>query len=771
MEKYLKRCRSGSSSSSNVTTGFEIVEIKPRGEVKLNLDEIVSDPGLRKPVDEFDVNVRDEVRREYMARGPCQLVGYTYPRSTFGIHDRSFQEVWYRKFPWLEYSESKDAAFCFWCYLFKQSDKGGRYAVDAFTKTGFCNWKRALEKFNAHVGAVNSCHNNARIQFEAFQDQIHSTNMLESFSREMNAICRARLTTLLDVTRFILKQGWPFYGVDEFDFSSNRGNFVELLDFYIQNNPDITKVLSLSAPENSQMTTLETQKQFVHAFASEITLAIVGDIGDKVFTLLVDGFWDISIDEHIGIFLRCVNDEGYVIERLLAIMQPPYCKSDFLKGVIDALFAKHDLSFSKLRGLGYNGGSGFRREFNKLKSLILQENPYAMYGHCFSCQLQLIIFALGKEERLIVCQVFDSISMIVNTTGAVVKMADELKQSEHERLVKELDGGEADSEDQDTRWGSYYLTLLRLCSSWPSIEQVLINVSDNSTCSETRMNAERMVDKIDDHEFVFLLHLMRDLLGITHELSLVLQQKEKGIIQALSLISSVKYQLQRYREDGWETVLDQVNKFCELNQISLIDMDGDTSRPGKRQFEPVVSNYHHYHVRVFCQIVDSVIQEMNDLFSDDRIEVLRCIACLDPRNSFSQFNVDQLMHFASLYKEDFSADDYLCLPQQLSNFVANMRHDSEFSEISSLASLAMKMVETGKSSVFPLVYRLIELALVLPITTASVERAFSAMETIRTHEVDQRGDEWRNATLIAHIEHDVLSTVENEQILRHIQLS
>ena len=128
------------------------------------------------------------------------------------------------------------------------------------------------------------------------------------------------------------------------------------------------------------------------------------------------------------------------------------------------------------------------------------------------------------------------------------------------------------------------------------------------------------------------------------------------------------------------------------------------------------------------------------------------------------------MHFASLYKEDFSADDYLFLPQQLSNFVANMRHDSEFSEISSLARLAMKMVETGKSSVFPLVYRLIELALVLPIATASVERAFSAMKTIRTHEVDERGEEWRNATLIAHIEHDVLSTVENEQILRHIQL-
>ncbi|XP_057788934.1 uncharacterized protein LOC131005850 [Salvia miltiorrhiza] len=768
MERYVKRIRSGSSSDPNVRTGYEIVEVKPR-EVKLDLDDIVSDPGLRKPIDEFDVGIRDEVRREYLARGPCQLIGYTYPRSTFGIHDRSFQEVWYKKFPWLEYSISKDAAFCFWCYLFKQSDKGGRYAVDAFTKIGFCNWKRALEKFNAHVGAVNSCHNNARIQFESFQDQIHNTNMLESFSREMNAICCARSTTLLDVTRFLLKQGLPFHGHDESVGSLNRGNFVELLEWYVQRNPDISKVLSPSAPENDQMTTLETQKQFVHACASEVALAIVNDIGDKIFTLLVDGAQDISMKEQMGIVLRYVNIEGCVIERFLAIVHVADTSPHFLKGAIDALFAKHGLSLSKLRGQGYNGASSMRDEFSGLKSLILQENPYAMYSHCFSCQLQLIIIALGKELH-VVREFFSSVSMIVNTTGASCKMRDQLRQSEHERLVKEFDGGEEES--ADTRWGPFYLTLLRLCSLWPSVEQVLENVRDNATCSENRMIAESLIEKMDSYGFVFVLHLMKYLLGITHELSLVLQQKEKNIIQAVSLICSVKYQLQSYREDGWKIILNQVNKFCELNYIPLIDMDGNITRPGyKRQGAPLITNFQYYYVEIFCQVVDLVIQEMNDRFSKASTELLSCIACLDPRNSFSQFNVDQLMRFASLYKEDFSANDYLCLPQQLSNFIANMRHDSQFSKINNLESLAQKMVETGKSSVFPLVYRMIELALVLPIATASVERAFSAMKTIKTHLCNQLGDEWMNDSLVVYIENDVLSTVENEHILQRIQLS
>jgi hypothetical protein len=44
----------------------------------------------------------------------------------------------------------------------------------------------------------------------------------------------------------------------------------------------------------------------------------------------------------------------------------------------------------------------------------------------------------------------------------------------------------------------------------------------------------------------------------------------------------------------------------------------------------------------------------------------------------------------------------------------------------------MKMVETDRHPTFPLVYCLIELAFILPVATATVERAFSAMKIIKT---------------------------------------
>ncbi|XP_071924022.1 uncharacterized protein [Coffea arabica] len=566
MERFFKPKRVRSGESSNEPNISEPVQNQSC--VELNLNDIVSDPGLRKSVEKFDISLRDHVRREYLTRGPCQPIGHMYPKTSFGQQHRSFQDIWYQKFVWLEYSISKDAAFCFWCFLFKTQNKGGRYAEDAFTKTGFNNWKKAMERFNEHIGAVNSCHNDARIQFESFQDQRHSvSNVLRSCGREIDIAYRTRLTAALDVTRFLLKQGLAFRGNDESTSSSNRGNFLELFDWYSQRNTEIFEVVNQNAPANNQLTSPMIQKDLAHACASEITSVIINDIGDNYFSLIVDESRDSSVKEQMGVVLRYVNKEGRVIERFLAIVHVSDTTSLCLKDAIDSLFAQHGLSLSKLRGQGYDGASN-----------------------------------------------------------------------------------------------------------------------------------------------------MRD-----------------------------------FREEGWQIILDEVNNFCELNMIPVIDMEdsiairGNARRSRRGQ---TITNFHHYRVEIFCEVVDLIIQEMNNRFSEVSTELLSCIACLDPKSSFSQFNVQKLLRLADLYPEDFSSNDYLYLESQLRNYIYNVQRDPQFSEVGDLGSLAQQMVKTGKNTVFPFVYRLIQLALVLPVATASVERVFSAMNIVKTDLRNKMGDEWMNDCLV-----------------------
>jgi hypothetical protein len=66
--------------------------------------------------------------------------------------------------------------------------------------------------------------------------------------------------------------------------------------------------------------------------------------------------------------------------------------------------------------------------------------------------------------------------------------------------------------------------------------------------------------------------------------------------------------------------------------------------------------------------------------------------------------------------------------------------------------------------VFPLVYRLIELALLLPVATATVERAFSAMKIIKTELRNKMSDGWLNDLMVYYIEREIFKGLDLQKI-------
>ena len=89
---------------------------------------------------------------------------------------------------------------------------------------------------------------------------------------------RIILNASIDCARFLVRQALPFRGHDESEDSNNRGNFLELLQFYADRNDKVGSVVLKNAPKNSQMTCSSIQKDIVHAAAKETIKAIVKDI-------------------------------------------------------------------------------------------------------------------------------------------------------------------------------------------------------------------------------------------------------------------------------------------------------------------------------------------------------------------------------------------------------------------------------------------------------------------------------------------------------------
>ena len=160
---------------------------------------------------------------------------------------------------------------------------------------------------------------------------------------------------------------------------------------------------------------------------------------------------------------------------------------------------------------------------------------------------------------------------------------------------------------------------------------------------------------------------------------------------------------------------------------------------------------------------------MNHRFSEASTNLLDCIACLDPKNGFSNFDMDKLALLADLYPVDFINTGCTFLSQKLQYFLSDMRIDGRFFNVEDLGSLAKKMKETMKDRVFSMVYHLVELTLLLPVATASVERVFYAMKAVKTDLRNRMRDEWLNDSLVVYIEKEIFDSIDNELILNRFQ--
>ena len=79
---------------------------------------------------------------------------------------------------------------------------------------------------------------------------------------------------------------------------------------------------------------------------------------------------------------------------------------------------------------------------------------------------------------------------------------------------------------RDTRWGSYYETILSLILMFSVIVDVLEIIKEDGL-SDQKVEARSIMRSILSFEFVFTLHLMKNILEITNELSIALQKKKK----------------------------------------------------------------------------------------------------------------------------------------------------------------------------------------------------------------------------------------------------
>ncbi|GKA78864.1 zinc finger MYM-type protein 1-like protein, partial [Tanacetum coccineum] len=356
----------------------------------------------------------------------------------------------------------------------------------------------------------------------------------------------------------------------------------------------------------------------------------------------------------------------------------------------------------KLRGQGYDGASNMHGEFNGLKALIIKENESAYYAHCFAHQLQLVVVDVAKNHDG-VGKFFDILSTVTNVVCGSCKRKDMIRKSYKERLEKEIAKGEIET------------------GKGKNQEVTLIRAGDTRWGSHHRT-------------ITSLIKLFPEVLNV---LNYVKEDgntlKDQNILEAVSLVKGTIRALKQTRASGFPLLLKNVTLFCALHGIETVDMVESHSKIRRNK----ITNQHHFEVDIFNTVLDMQIQEFGDRFSESSTELLENMAALSPHNSFTDFNVSKLVKLITI---------------------------RIFSELTSISKLASLMVEKNKHTSHPLVYRLLKLALILPVATATVERCFSKMKLVKTDLRNRMGEEYFNGALICAIEKEELLNVTNEVV-------
>ena len=226
---------------------------------------------------------------------------------------------WFKEFSWLDYDERKDSVTCYICKRHKTKLQSERNKEDAFFKTGFRNWKKALCIFKDHQNS--KCHTAAL----AYETTVPCCGNVREMSNqavkdymEQNRRC---LLKIIECLQFLGRQGLALRGDD----NDENSNFIQLLKLRSKDFPELSKWM---LKKTDKYLSHDIQNEIIMLMAHQIIRGICEKIQKSFYAIICDEYTDISNKEQLTLCLRWVDDCFRVREDFIGFYEVKNIKSD-----------------------------------------------------------------------------------------------------------------------------------------------------------------------------------------------------------------------------------------------------------------------------------------------------------------------------------------------------------------------------------------------------------------------------------------------------------
>ena len=395
---------------------------------------------------------------------------------------------------------------------------------DGYSSSGSNFWKLA----NRHQGTMR--HINSHTAYKLLGNVDVSCALDEARRREieMHKNKASRYAKMLhhhiNVAVFLTAQGLAFRGHDESKTSSNRGNFIELLDLLGVYNSDLRSFLDQDV---TTYTSHDPQNELIECIYHEVRDEIQKRIdSSKFLAVMMDDTSDRSNVEQSAVSVRLVYN-GEVEEHLLGMVDSSADTSaDGLTVVLLNMLKKFNITpetaREKLIGQSYDGAPTMSGEFNGVQKQIQEQFPFAYYNHCVAHRMALCASQSANKIPK-VAEFFGTLDKLISFFRSSPKRTAHLGRN----LPK----------PGDTRWLSRDTSISVIDTCYEAIGTVLYEIAhDYSQKTDTQANAKGMCLQIQQIDFIFFLKLYRKIFEHCTPIVTVMQKPSFDAVQLSSML-------------------------------------------------------------------------------------------------------------------------------------------------------------------------------------------------------------------------------------------
>lgn len=715
-------------SQESDDSSYENNEEEDKIDNKLNLEINIELPSVLKPPGPLDLS-------QSLDFGPKQPALKSFPKTKYGNRWRYFIPGWYKLFSWLEYSTIHDAAFCFACRFFSTCEDKS----ETFTKVGFKNWKKAMDKnsgfakhagSNEHVKSISSwaCFNERKTtgskSIACVLNQNHSVIIAEN---------RKYIRKLSQVLLYTVLQGIAQRGNDESKHSINKGNYLELLELIAEDNDIVRKRLEIG---NAKYTSPQIQNEILNIMSVMICNKIKEELEQcDYFALIVDETKDIGKTEQLSVIIRYYLN-GFIYERFIGFNPAKELDAKSLVKYIKVVLARVSADINKCVAQTYDGASVMSGALNGVQKLIRDEAPKALYIHCYNHKLNLILVDCVKSIPKVKSffDLLESLYIFISGSAIHSKFVDIQKKMYPNKAPVEL------KQICLTRWTAQISACVAVKEVLPSI-LVLLNKIIADRHGGRSSEAKGLLHQID-FDFILNLCFFTHILKIFKGVSDYLQNANSDISQSMILIDSIASSMQEMRENNSEinNFLKETKSYCQDNDIEI----PSSSKKGKR-FRKMPNKFKNYFVQeelsfleeedyvseedyrihLFIPVIDRIIKELESRFSSSSA-ILHGLSAMNPKHK-NFLNYEIVKPLATHYdvNTEILQSEMKILPNAIKSYESN-----NGIKILTICEFG-NMLNTYKVA-FNESYKLLSIALTIPVSSAACERTFSCLRRLKT---------------------------------------